>query len=735
MSNKEKNVQPAAEPKKEHTSVLESIRKRTGLLVGIVGLALIIFILESLLSSGQSIFGGNEMAYVGTINGKKIDRNEFAGKVEMQVNILKQQRQTNDIDEQTRGQVIDYVWNQYVNDLVIKPQFEKIGIFVSEDEVYDKVVVNPIPSIPQRLIDKNTGKIYEQLAGPMGNLDPNKWRAFVQNATGEQEAFVKELEDGVRSTRQLEKYSSLIRKGLYTTTAEAKAGYKVQNNKMNFAYVAKPYDFVADSLVKVTDTDIQKYYSENSYEFNNPENTRKIEYVAFNVMPSAEDLTAIEKDAYEAAANFKGKTIAEDSIFMAQESSNNQITIQDFTKKTMIVRDSAIFTSAPGTVFGPYNEGAFFKVYKLQAINTIADSARIRHILVSTIDPATQQPKKPRAQAKKEADSLLTLIKENKATFDTLVKTASDDMGSKAKGGDYGWFNETAGYVEPFKNAGLMGTKGNISVVETMFGFHIIEVLEVSETKHTSYKVAQIFKVIAPSDETNQKVFAQANEFGGKNNTAELFDKAVKEQKLPVRVADNIKEGERALPTIDQAKDIVRWVFEAKKGDVSVFSVPDKHIVVKLSSIKNKGVLPLEDVKEEVAVKAKLEKKKILLTEEFKSKTANLKSVDEMADKLGVKARRHDSISFSSHSIDGFHDDVLFGTLSGIKAGQTSRITAGEMGVFVATLNSIIEGQPMLDIKMTQREMEQEIGGRSEYEVMNALKELAEIEDHKSRVD
>ena len=493
MSSKEKNVQPAAEPKKEHTSVLESIRKRTALLVGIVGLALVIFILESLLSSGQSIFGGNEMAYVGTINGKKIDRNEFANKVENQVNILKQQRQTNDIDDQTRGQVIDYVWNQYVNDLVIKPQFEEIGIFVSEDEVYDKVVVNPIPSIPQRLIDKNTGKIYEQLAGPMGNLDPMKWRSFVQNATGEQEAFVKELEEGVRSTRQLEKYSSLIRKGIYTTNAEAREGYKAQVNKMSFSYLAKPYDSVADSTVKVTDSEIQKYYNENSYEFINPENTRKVEYVVFNVMPSAKDLEEIEKDAYRAADDFKKiKTMGEDSGFIASESQNNQITIQDFTKKTMIVRDSAIFTAAPGTVFGPYNEGAFFKIYKLEAVNNIHDSARVRHILVGTIDPATQKPTKPRAQAKREADSLLTLIKENKMTFDTLVKTVSDDMGSKAKGGDYGWFNETAGYVEPFKNAGLMGTKGNISVVETMFGYHIIEVVDVSATDHTTYKVAQI---------------------------------------------------------------------------------------------------------------------------------------------------------------------------------------------------------------------------------------------------
>jgi peptidyl-prolyl cis-trans isomerase D len=735
MSSKEKNVKPIG-PKKEQTTVLESIRKRTALLVGIVGLALVIFILESLLSSGASIFGGNELSTVGSINGKKIDRNEFANKVEMQLNAIKQQRRTSDVDEQTRGQVIDFVWNQYVNDLVIKPEFDKIGLFIGEDEIYDKVVVNPIPSIPQELIDRNTGKIYEQLAGPMGNLDPNKWRAFVQNASGDQEAFVKNLEEKVKNTRQLEKYSSLIRKGLYVTTAEATAADKINTSMIDFTYVLKPFEALSDSAVKITDADIQKYYRENAYEFMNPETTRKIEYVAFNVMPSPEDLAAIEEDAFRVAAEFKGKTPGEDSALMAQESQNGDIVIQDFTKKTMIVRDSSIFTAAPGTVFGPYNEGAFFKIYKLEAVNKVADSARVRHILVATIDPATQQPTKSKEQARREADSLLTLIKEKKVSFDTLVKTVSDDLGSRDKGGDYGWFNENAGYVEPFKNAGLMGTKKNISIVETVFGYHIIEVLDVSAASHTSYKVAQIFKLIAPSDETNQKVYAQANEFAGKNNTGELFDKAVQEQKLAVRVAEGIKEGDRELPAIDQAREIIRWVYEpsTNKGAVGVFSLSDKHVVVKLSAIKNKGLLPLEDVKEEVTQKARVAMKAEMIAAEFSSKAAGAKGIDDIAGKMGLEPRMREGIPMSSHSVDGFHNDILMGTLTGLKAGELSKPTSSELGVFMTTVHKVVTGPNDSDIKMQQKQLEMELGGRSEYEVIGALKELAEIQDHKARI-
>lgn len=735
MSSNEKNVNQS-DKSKESTSVLEKIRRRTALLVGIVGLALLIFILESLLSSGQTIFGGGDASTIGVINGKKIDRNDFLMKVENQLNGIRQKRQTNDIDDATRSQIVDYVWQQMVTDMVIKPEYEKVGITVGEDEVYDKVVTNPGQAISQQLTDQKTGKVYDQLAGPDGGLDRGKWKQFVQNAGPNEEAFIKQMEEDVKNMRYAEKYAVLIRKGLYTTTAEAKEGYKTDNTRLNLSYVIKRFDSVSDSTVKITEADIQKYYSDHSYEFKNNETVRKIEYVAFNVTPSSEDLAAIQKDAERAAADFKGKTIREDSGFISQESENGTITIQDFNKKTMIVRDSSIFTSQPGTVFGPYNEGAYFKIYKLEAINSVADSAKVRHILIGTVDPQTQQPKKSNERAKKEADSLLTLIKENKVSFDTLVKTVSDDMGSKTNGGDYGWFDENKGFVQPFKDAGLLGTKGNISVVPTQFGYHIIEVLDVSKTRHSSYKVAQIFKLIAPSDETNQKIFATANEFGGKYNSGAAFDKAVDEQKLTRRIADNVKEGDRQLPGLDAAKELVRWMYTANKGDVAVFSFADKHVVAKLSGIKNRGVLPIEEVKDEVTAKVRVEKKAELLMNEFKNKAAGSKTAGEYASKLSLNAKTVENLAGNSHNIEGLgHEDVLVGAALGTKAGQTTKPLVGDNGVFVVTVNKTESGTLPNDFKMQQKQMEQMISGRADYEAFNALKDLAEIEDHKSKID
>lgn len=712
-------------------NILESIRKRTALLVGFVGLALVIFILESLLGSGGSVFGGDDMNTVGVIGGKKIDRVEFFNKVENQLNMVRQQRQSNDIDEQTRKQVIDYVWQSYISDNVVKPQYAILGLTVSEDELYENMIVNPVSAVSQRLTDQKTGKIYEQLARPDGSLDPNKFRGFVTSATGDQELFVKQMEEDITNTRLAEKYSMLVRKGMYVTKAEVMHAHAMQSTKINVSFVVKRYDSVSDSAIKVNDDDIKKYYNEHKYKYINAKASRKTEYVTFPIFPSEDDVAAIEKTALAVTEGFKGKKPNEDSTYMMAESENGNIIVQDFTRKNMIIRDTTVYTDAVGTVYGPYNEGAYFKIYKLQEVRSVADSAKVRHILIGTIDPQTNQPTRAKERAKKVADSLLVLIKDKKVTFDTLVKTVSDDKGSIDKGGDYGWFDESKQFVEPFKNAGLMGTKGNISVVETQFGYHIIEVMDVSATRHTNYRLAQIFKPIVPSEETTKRIFDEAKQFAGENNTAELFDKGVETKKLTKRIADNIDENDYSIPGLESARELVRWVYNAKKGEVNLFSFPDKHMVVKLASVKEKGYADIEDVKEDITLEVIQQKKAELFMKEFTSKAAGATSIDDYAKKLGVEVLTQDNLAPEAHNVQGLgHDDVLVGTASGLKAGKLSKPLVGEMGVFVVKVNAVIPGEPLKSIDQMKVGLEQMYSYRADSELYSALKENANIENH-----
>jgi peptidyl-prolyl cis-trans isomerase D len=724
----------------EQLSILERIRRKTGLLVGLVGVALLIFILESLLGSGSSLFGSDDR-FVGHINGKAIERNDFLNRLDMQINQFKQQR-GQDADDQVRGQLMDNLWQQYVVEFAIRPAYESAGIMVGENELYQHVVMNPDQTILQNLTDPNTGRINQQFSKADGTLDLIKWKQAVQSVTGESEMAVKQMEDQVKNTLIFSKYKTLLSKSMYITQAEATLSNAYTNADLDFEYVFKSYATIPDNTVKITDEDLETYYKAHQYEFKNTEDVRKVEYVTFDVLPSDSDINAVGRDAQRCAKAFEGKTTAEDSLFMQQESENGDVVIQNLTRKTMIIRDSSVYTAARGTVFGPYNEGAYYKIYKLQNTESIADSARVRHILIGTTDPQSRQATRTKERAKAIADSLLVLIQKKSVSFDSLVVQMSDDPGSKKINpeakvfalGDYGWFTESTGFVDAFKYTGLKGTAGDIKVVETQFGFHIIEVLNVSSGKHKTYTIAQIFKPIRASEQTNQKIYAKAFQFSSENNTSEKFDQAVDKQKLTKRMSDNLKETDRQLQGgLGNVRELIHWAFSAKTGDIAYFKTDDRHIVVKLAAIKNPGYLALEVVKNDIRTKVLNEKKAVQLMAEFKASGNTLNAI---ASKCNISIKTERNVKSGLPAFGEMGQDLYFmGTLSGIKPNVCSGAISGEQGVFAL---NVIKRQLIAapaNIREEQRRLESELAGRSDFSSFNALKELADIESRLGKLD
>ncbi len=748
-------------------SVLESIRSRTGLLVGLVGLALAIFILESLLGSGSTLFGSQNTT-VGTIAGSNIEYSQYSNKVNEQIAMVMQNNPNANVDDNMRTQINDIVWNQFISDKVVKPEYKKVGVSVSEDELYDLMLVHPHQMVLQQLTDKNTGRVHEVVATPDGNLDLIKLNQWVNGMNPDAERFWMNLETGIAESRLAEKYATIIKKGLYVTTAEAKEAYIAQNKTMNVGFVIKRYATVSDSAVKVTDDEIQKYYNDHQYEFRSYETTRNIDYISFDVVPSDKDMADLEADAKRAAEDFKTKTAKEDSSFIAQESEGGQMVISDLTKKTMIIRDSSVYTDPAGTVYGPYNEGAYFKIYKLEAINNVADSGKVRHLLVAYKEAERSQVTRTKEQAKKLADSLLTLIKGG-GSFDALVDAYSDDGGKqkpnvnfsdpaikeqlpqilfdvkdttvwRGKGGNYGWIKaEGSGMAQAFSEGATQNKKGALFIKESQFGYHIMEVLDVSKTGFNTYRVAQIFKLIAPSAETTKQYYKAASDFSGQNNTSELFEKAIDKQKLNKRIAENVKENDKTLPGLEGAKELVKWVYTANKGDVSpqVFEFKDKFVVARVTGIKEKGTLPLEEVKEEVTNKARQAKKAAEFVKEFTAKAGSATKLDDVSAKMGIKIETSEKLNFAAFNVGAMgREDALVGTAAALKTGTVSRPVIGDNGVFVVAVAEIDPGPPVTDnYKAMKQQAEQMLGGRSDYEVYNALREKANIEDHRARFE
>ena len=723
-------------------SVLEKLRKRSGLLVAIVGLALLAFVLTGLFERGSALGGTDKN--VGEIAGKAIDYASFNAKVQEAIESKKRNSEKKVLDESEVDGVIQQVWNQAINENVMNKEYEKLGISVSDDELFDLMVTHPHQALVRNLSDPQTNKVSSMFADPTtGQISPAKIKEFTQKMNADQEAQWAQLENYIRQVRTIEKYNNLIKKGLYVTTAAAKREYVAQNTNSNIKFISKNYKLVADSTVKVTDADLNAYFTAHQNEFKQ-ETSRKIEYVVFDISPSQEDKDEAMKNIQTVAGNFKTIKPTEDSTFVITESDSRSFDMSLHGKGTLSPEiDSVMFNSEVGTVVGPYKENEILKVSKLIAIKKSADSAKVRHILIAYKGSgASEATTRTKEQAKTIADSLLGLIKKG-TKFNDLVEKFSDDGGKKmppnkkageyypGKGGDYGWLNPNSQFVEPFKNAGLYGKKGDIVVVESQFGYHIIEVLD-SKGSQKKVQVATIERKLEPSSKTLQAIFVKASEFAGKNNTNELFQKAVVDEKMTKRVAENIKENDKTISGVESPRPLIRWAYDNKKGKVSEpMQFGNKYIVADLVDIKEKGIATLESVKDDVKLKVIKEKKAEMFTKELNAAIAAGTQIDALASKLNLNLGQAQNINFNSTAIPGSgNQPSVIGTVSALKAKTISKPIVGKDGVFVVSVESKTDAPAQKDYKTQQTAAIAQLQPRVDYEVYDALKLNANIVEH-----
>ncbi|MES2138774.1 MAG: SurA N-terminal domain-containing protein [Bacteroidota bacterium] len=719
-------------------SALESLRKRSGLLVTIVGLALFAFVLTGLFERGAM---GDSDKSVGEIAGKSIDYSTFNVKVQEALENKKRNSEKTVLDENETDGVIQQVWNQAINEEVMNKEYEKLGISVSDEELYDLMIDHPHSALVRNLSDPQTNQVSPMFADPKtGQVSPAKLKEFTQKMNPEQEKQWIQLESYIRQMRIIEKYNNLIKKGLYVTTSVAKRDYIAQNTNSDIKYVTKNFKLVADSTIKVEEADLNTYYAAHQNEFKQ-ETSRKIEYVAFDITPSQEDRDEALENMKALATTFKTNKPSEDSLFVIAESDNRSFDLSFHGKGTLSPEiDTTMFNAAVGAVVGPYKENETLKVSKLIAIKSAADSAKVRHILIAYAGSgASESVTRSKEQAKTTADSLLALLKKG-AKFSELVDKLSDDGGKNmppnkkegeyypGKGGDYGWLNSNSQFVEPFKNAGLDNKKGAIVIVESQFGYHIMEVLD-TKGSQKKVQVATIERKLEPSNKTMQAAFLKASEFAGKNNTEELFQKAVVDNKLNKRVVESIKESDKTIAGIESPRPLIRWAYENKKGAVSEpLEFGNKFVVAVLTGIKEKGVAPIDQVKEDLTAKVVKEKKAALFIAEFNTASGAGTSIDALATKMKLNLGEAKQINFNTASIPGAgNQPAVIGAVSALKAKATSKPLVGTDGVYAVYAEAVTEAPVQKDYKAQQAAALMQLQPRVDYEVYDALKTNANI--------
>ena len=708
-------------------AILGEIQKKSGVLIGIIALALFAFVIQGLIKNSSSLGKGN-VNVIGEVDGRKIARTDFQKRVAL---VQKQNR------NMSQMQAVKAVWDQMVNEAVLNNQYDKLGIKVGQDRLRELIINNP--SIKQAFTNQQGVFDDNALADYIDNVYKNK------NKNPELFAQWKNFENSLIESEKKKIYLDLIKAAVNPTLKEGEWLYHYETDAVDFKYAAVSYSSIPDSLVKVTKDDIQAYINKHKDEFKADE-SRDIEYVFIPLEPSAKDKQKIinelkalinDKEVYDKEAPDhkkieKGFKNTDDAEAFANKYSDIKQQARYFFKNqlTKTYADTLIKLNT-GDIFGPYEIKKQVYLSKVTDTKMIPDSAKAAHILIAYKGAMRANPSitRDKETAKKKADSILNIVKRNPAKFADYAKKLSDGP-TKTKGGDLGWF--TYGQMVPeFNDFVFTGKKGQIGLVETPFGFHIIKINDLTQPEK-AIKMVSIVRNVEPSQETENETFAKAAQFASGALDTKDFNALAKEKGFEAKPVRKIGRFEDRLPGIGQNRDVVRWLYKSdrKVGDVAKFDTEKGHIIAYVTNIREEGIMTPEEAS--VIVKPKLikEKKAELIKAKFKGNT-----LEEMAKNADAKVGVATGVTLNNPTIPGFgREPVVVAKAFALEPDKVSKPIDGNRAVYVIKTIKITKAS---DIKnyasYVEKIRKQRIAGINT-DVEKALKKKADIEDNRANL-
>lgn len=697
-------------------SALQFLREKAGVLVaGVIGISLLLFVVSDFFGGGRGQRMKQKKYYeIGQIAGDYVSYQDYETKLQNLIEIYKLSGRAN-LDEATTESMREQTWQQLVREKILDPQYKNLGVGVSNEEL-DELVLgnNPHQIVQQLFTDQNTGTFNKSFL-----VNFLKQTEVDENA----KKYWLFFENEIVNDRMNTKYNALVSKGLYVTSKQAEFEKNISTNTVDFSFIQKSYSAISDSSVKISKTDIEKYYTDHKESYKRTP-LRDIEYVTFDVIPSEDDQkqteTWINKTKEEFATTpdpVAFTNMSADTRYISYYASLSSVPekLKDFVKK----EDTK-------TVFGPYMEDGAYKIAKLVAVADRPDSVHVRHILLA---PAN----KTKEQVQHQADSLIKIIKGG-TPFEIMAMTNSADKGSAQLGGDLGWFQEGR-MIVPFNDACFTAKKGEIKTVETTNGIHIIEILGQSKNSR-KYNIAIIDRKVIPGSMTNQKAYSAASQFAGTNDTYAKFLKASAAPGINKRVANDIAPQLKTLPGLTNSRALIMALFQGTKGKIildnnqqAVFEIGDKYVVAFCTRVQEDGIAPLADVENDVRFALVKEKKAELLEAEFTKNNSAGKSLDAIGNSMGLSVQEATQINFKSYTIPSAGaEPALIAAATVAKQGVVTGPVKGTNGVFMLLANNITTTQGE-DVKAIQNRLKSTFQVRGSYEAYEAIRKDAKIQD------
>jgi len=676
----------------------------------------VLFILYIMLDWGMdlpSIRFGADADVIGKVNGEKMTYKEFSEVLRQTVESQKAQTGA-DPDEETERQIRDQVWNMLVNQILIRQQISEMGIRVTDKEIIE-LVHGPNP--PEMLVSQfrdSTGRFnrdaYDQAIADSRNRDA--WMM---------------VERQLRQQRQYEKLQSFLHATVRASEGEVKRKFVDQQTLLEADYVLFDPNLIADTVVSVSDADIQKYYNANPEEYKSRA-TRKMKYVVFAAAPSSVDSTDVLDEL-----NRVLDQVRSGMDFMELARTYSEIPISEaFFKHGELSRNKeiAVFSAKKGDVVGPVLD--FDGAHLIRIVDEKRggpEFVRASHILYKVEGDEDSD-----SQLQKARQALQSL--RGGANFGELARTQSEDAGSAIMQGDLGWGGRGS-WVKPFEDAAFGARVGDlVGPVKSQFGWHIIKV---SGRDNREIKIATLSMRIKASPQTIDQIHRDAQDFAylagdeGFEKSAELSNYQVRE------TPDFTKTG--FIPGIGVNEILMNFAFSKKLNTVSdPMTVSGGVAVFKISSVNEEGIRPLEEVKELARSKVIRQKKMDLLKKEAEEFVRQLQPGDNLLAKAqGLKNTTSQSTgSFRPTDAPlGVGRDMSFlGTLLAMNVGEVSKPFEGLRGYYVTRLLARSEFDSTRyaqESTLLRNQILEEKRNRVTQDWLTSLRDKAEIEDFRER--
>jgi peptidyl-prolyl cis-trans isomerase D len=698
--------------------IMSFLRERMGtILVVIIGVALFAFIAGEVITYGRSFMNGDQTT-IAEVAGEKVAYDGYLEKVKQGTEMFMQQSGQTSLTPQITDYVQENAWNQTLSGIILKKEVEKLALVVGTYET-QAMVSGPTPSqqITQYFTDQKTGQFNR------AGLD-NFLRQIQSAKAGD--PMLKQWNGLVTSLieqKRVEKYFALVHNGLYVNSLEAQDSYQAKNKLAKFSYVQLPYSSLADNKVTVTDGDYQSYYDEHKALFNNLQELRSFDYVSFNASPSKSDTAAIKAQMEKIIPGFR--TSANDSLFVQINSETKAPLVYQRKGQLDPALDSVMFNATPGFIYGPYVAGGSYKVAKLVDSRVGPDSVSARHILFSTAAGVDK------AMAK--ADSVKKLIEAGRP-FAEFAKNFSEDKASGEKGGDLGTFGRGA-MVPVFEETAFNGKPGDLKIVTSQFGVHLINVLSQKGSSKV-VKVAVVDKPLVATDKTQTAAYNKAQTFLA-NVNKDNFAQEAKKAGLSVKPAADVVGTASALPGLENARELVKWAFtKAEKGDVvdQVYTLGDQYVIAHLTKIKKQGALALEDVKDQIKAEVVTKVKARQLSEKLQSALNGASSIQQVGQKAGAPVVPVENIVFANPVIPGLSLEYkVIGTVFGMQPKKLSKAIEGVNGVYVVSLDSFLNPAPLTNTVREKEQISQAMMQQADNRLFDALKDKANVKDYRAK--